>query len=137
MNETETKTLLSKMQVFWPQQERDDAQTALWATKLTRIRDFHKADEAVALLMEATPFWPHWSEFMRTYNSLVAASSKPWTAKPESDRKCPTCRDAGWLDQDEEARAVKPCPNCRSEQFDRWSKGAMTGRVDLDDWARA
>jgi len=132
MNQDEAVTLLSKMQVFWPQQERDDAQNALWLQKFASVRDADKANQAIMELVDLTPFWPHVSEFMRQYNAAVASKSVSWTSKARTGR-CPVCDDTGWLQASADDNSVYPCSNCRPEQYERWTSGKMTGRTDLDD----
>jgi len=138
MNDEQVARHLAKMAMIWPNADVDEASMSIWVRNLGKMREAERADRALDQLGDSTPFWPHWSEFMKVYRELLSAESRKWnSATPAGDKRCARCRDTGWLEVEGQNGAVHPCPMCRVEQHDRWTSGEMTGRSDLDEWRSA
>ena len=82
MTPDETRTALATMAVYWPHSKPEATTIALWQQKLPNMRSAALVTEALASLMESTPYWPHWSEFITAYRAAMAAERRDSQAQP-------------------------------------------------------
>ncbi len=134
MNKGEIKEVLGMLLGAFPRNGLDDDGIRMWSEALTEFK-FDEAKTTASRFVQDEEFMPSIAKFRATHRNLVRVSKNQDSAE---------CRNedcwSGWVEDNREEtrvdpdteevttyihKAVRPCPECRKELFNRWLDGSI------------